>query len=129
MRRITRPVGRSSHLRRLTSWRTRTLCTVEAGMPRRPARLAGRLCIPASTVHKVLVRHEVSRLKWLDRPTGRVIRRIETSRPGELLQIDVKKLAKIPDGGGHKMRGREVTHNRKGLGYTHVHSAVDAYSR
>jgi transposase InsO family protein len=93
-----------------------------------PARLAGRLGIPASTVHKVLVRHGVSRLKWLDRPTGRVIRRIETSRPGELLHIDVKKLAKIPDGGGHKMRGREVTHNRKGLGYTHVHSAVDAYS-
>src|SRR5664280_2352272 len=69
----------------------------------------------------------------MDRPTGRVIRRIETSRPGELVHIDVKKLARIPNGGGHKMLGRTGTKNgsmsKKGLGYTHVHLAVDAYSR
>ncbi len=98
-----------------------------------PARLAGRLGIPASTVHKVLLRHEVSRLKWLDRPTGRVIRRIETSRPGELVHVDVKKLARIPDGGGHWAWGRDGTRNgsmsKRGSGYTHVHSAVDAFSR
>jgi transposase InsO family protein len=94
-----------------------------------PARLAGVVGVPASTVHRVLVRHGVNRLRWMDRPTGRVIRRIETSRPGELVHIDVKKLARVPDGGGHKKLGRTVTRNRPGRGYTHIHTAIDAYSR
>ena len=70
-----------------------------------PARLAGIVGVPGSTVHRVLVRHGVNRLRWMDRPTGRVIRRIETSHCGELVHIDVKKLARIPDGGGHKIAG------------------------
>ena len=45
----------------------------------------------------------------------------------------MKKLARIPDGGGHRAWGRTGTRNgsmsKKGLGYTHVHSAIDAYSR
>ena len=62
----------------------------------------------------------------------RVIRRIETSRCGELVHIDVKKLARIPDGGGHKMLGRAARVGSvvgKGLGYTYIHTAIDAYSR
>ena len=98
-----------------------------------PARLAGIVGVPASTVHRVLVRHGVNRLRWMDRPTGRVIRRIETSRCGELVHIDVKKLARVPPGGGHKFHGRAGTRNgsmgRKGRGYTHIHTAIDAYSR
>ena len=96
-----------------------------------PARLAGIVGVPASTVHRVLVRHGVNRLRWMDRPTGRVIRRIETSRCGELVHIDVKKLARVPDGGGHKMLGRSAapTPAAQGGGYTHVHTAIDAYSR
>jgi transposase InsO family protein len=98
-----------------------------------PARLAGIVGVPASTVHRVLVRHGVNRLRWLDRPTGRKIRRIETSRPGELVHIDVKKLARVPDGGGHKAHGRAGTRNgsmsKHGRGYTHIHTAIDAYSR
>jgi transposase InsO family protein len=94
-----------------------------------PARLSGIVGVPASTVHRVLVRHGLNRLRWMDRPTGRVIRRIETSRCGELVHIDVKKLARVPAGGGHKMRGRAATRNRPGLGYTHIHTAIDAYSR
>ena len=85
--------------------------------------------MPASTVHRVLVRHGMNRLAWMDRPTGRVIRRIETTRCGELVHIDVKKLARVPDGGGHKKLGRVVTKNRPGLGYAHIHTAIDAYSR
>jgi len=97
-----------------------------------PARLAGIVGVPASTVHRVLVRHGVNRLRWMDRTTGRVVRRIETARPGELVHIDVKKLARIPPGGGHKKLGREartgsVVH--RGLGYSHIHTAIDAYSR
>src|SRR5690242_11534808 len=94
-----------------------------------PARLAGIVDVPASTVHRVLVRHGVNRLRWMDRPTGRVVRRIHTSRCGELVHIDVKKLARVPDGGGHRMLGRASTRNRPGRGYTHIHTAIDAYSR
>ena len=96
-----------------------------------PARLAGIVGVPASTVHRVLVRHGVNRLRWMDRPTGRVIRRIETSRCGELVHIDVKKLARVPDGGGHKKLGRSDRTGRDqqtGGGYTHIHTAIDAYS-
>jgi transposase InsO family protein len=94
-----------------------------------PARLAGIVGVPSSTVHRVLVRHGVNRLRWMDRPTGRVIRRIDTSRCGELVHIDVKKLARVPDGGGHRKLGRTITKNRPGLGYSHIHTAIDAYSR
>ena len=96
-----------------------------------PARIAGILGLPASTVHRVLVRYGVNRLSWMDRPSGRVVRRIQTSRPGELVHIDVKKLARIPDGGGHKLLGIAVgaPNKRTGTGYTHIHSAIDAYSR
>jgi transposase InsO family protein len=96
-----------------------------------PARIGGILGIPASTVHRVLVRHGCNRLRWMDRPTGRVIRRIATSRCGELVHIDVKKLARIPDGGGHRILGQVAgrPHQRDGTGYAHIHSAIDAYSR
>ena len=98
-----------------------------------PARLAGIVDVPASTVHRVLVRHGLNRLRWIDRPTGEPIRRIETTRCGELVHIDVKKLARVPDGGGHKIHGRAGTRNgsmgKRGLGYTHIHTAIDAYSR
>ena len=97
-----------------------------------PARIAGRLGVAASTVHRVLVRLGLNRLGWLDRPTGRVIRRILTTRPGELVHIDVKKLGAIPDGGGWRTRGRAETRSgreRRARGMRYVHSAVDAYSR
>ena len=71
-----------------------------------PARIAARLGVPASTVHQVLVRHQMNRLGWLDRPTGRPIRRYEHPRPGDLVHLDIKKLGRIPAGGGHRIDGR-----------------------
>ncbi len=53
-------------------------------------------------VHRVLVRHGCNWLRWLDRPTGRPIRRYEHPRPGDLVHLDVKKLGRIPSGGGHR---------------------------
>jgi transposase InsO family protein len=99
-----------------------------------PARLAPRVGMPASTFHRVLQRHGVSRLSDLDRNGGRVIRRIETTRPGELVHIDVKKQAKIPKGGGWRVNGRvgRLDNGQAGrprLGYAYIHSAIDAYSR
>jgi hypothetical protein len=46
-------------------------------------------------VHRVLARYGLAKLRWLDRPTGRVIRRIEPARCGDIVYIDVKKLGKI----------------------------------
>jgi transposase InsO family protein len=98
-----------------------------------PVRIAWRVDMAASTVHRVLVRLGLNRLVWLDRPTGRVIRRVEMSRPGELVHLDTKKLGRIPAGGGWRAHGRAATslqrHKRPKIGYGFVHSAVDAYSR
>jgi transposase InsO family protein len=93
-----------------------------------PARIASIVGVPASTVHRVLCRHGVNRLAWMDRPTGQVIRRIHTDRPGELVHVDVKKLGRIPPGGGWRAHGRgNVKHHR--VGYDYIHSAIDAHSR
>jgi transposase InsO family protein len=56
------------------------------------ARIAGQVEVPASTVYRVLVRHGMNQLAWMDRPTGRVIRRYEHDHPGDLVHIDTKKL-------------------------------------
>jgi transposase InsO family protein len=97
-----------------------------------PVRIAARLGMVPSTVHRVLVRLGLNRLAWMDRPTGRVIRRITTTRPGELVHVDVKKLGRIPDGGGWRAHGRAavaVGAERRSRGMSYVHSAIDAYSR
>jgi transposase InsO family protein len=99
-----------------------------------PARLAPRAGVPASTLHRVLQRHGVSRLSDLDRRGGRIIRRIETSRPGELIHMDVKKQARIPKGGGWRVNGmasrpKNGRGGRPRQGYACIHSAIDAYSR
>jgi len=98
------------------------------------ARLAPVAGVPASTLHRIWARHGVSRLSDLERRSGRVVRRIETTRPGELVHVDVKKQAKIPPGGGWRVNGwqgrlRNGQGGRPRLGYSYVHSAVDAYSR
>jgi transposase InsO family protein len=96
-----------------------------------PARIGPILGLAPSTVHAALVRLGLNRLAWMDRPTGRVIRRITTSRPGELVHLDVKKLGRIPPGGGWRAHGRANVphHAATRVGYAYVHSAVDAHSR
>jgi transposase InsO family protein len=97
-----------------------------------PARIAGIVKVPASTVHAVLARHGVNRLDHLDRPTREPIRRMEMTRPGELVHLDIKKLGRIPRGGGWRTHGRAAMRgqrHRGKVGYAFVHSAVDAYSR
>lgn len=96
-----------------------------------PARISSIVGLPASTVHQVLVRHGLNRLSWMDRPTGQVIRRIHTDRPGELVHVDVKKLGRIPPGGGWRAHGRgNVPHqSTTRVGYDYIHSAIDAHSR
>jgi transposase InsO family protein len=99
-----------------------------------PARIAGILGLNPSTVHRVLVRHAMPRLSWLDRPTGQLIRRYEKSRPGELVHVDVKKLGALRDGGGWRVTGRDSLENRRArgatrVGYDYVHCAIDDHTR
>jgi len=74
----------------------------------------------------------MSRLDHTDRPTGIPVRYVR-ERPGELLHLDVKKLGRIPPGGGHRMRGRstktEAWKKRHRPGYDYLHVAVDDHSR
>lgn len=101
-------------------------------LKRGPARIGMMLGIPASTVHRVLCRVGLNRLAWIDRPTGEPIRRIHTERCGELVHVDIKKLGRIPDGGGWRARGRAATRvgrDERSRGMAYVHSAIDAHSR
>lgn len=101
-----------------------------------PARIAYLLGLQPSTVHKVLSRFGLAKLSWLDRGTGRVIRRYEHEKPGDLIHVDIKKLGRIPDGGGHRVMDRAAgNRNKTGTaanrrpGYAYLHNAVDDHSR
>ena len=93
-----------------------------------PHRLAPVVGSPRSTISDVLRRHGLSRLRDRDRPSGVPIRYVR-ERPGELLHIDVKKLGRIPDGGGHRFRGRGNGTPKSRAGYDYVHQAIDDMSR
>ena len=95
-----------------------------------PARIGFLLGLHPSTVHRLLSRYQLARLSWLDRPTGRVIRRYEHAAPGDLVHLDVKKLGRIPDGGGWRIHGRQPRPaNHYGLGYSFLHTALDDHFR
>jgi transposase InsO family protein len=85
-----------------------------------------------STVHRILCRQGLNRLAWLDRPSGSVIRRrIEHAHPGQQIQVDIKKLGRIPPGGGWRAWGRgNVAESRvHRVGYAFIHTAIDSHSR
>ena len=92
-----------------------------------PHRLGPLLGRPRSTVYGVLRRHGVSRLAHADRLSGVPLRYVR-ERPGELLHVDVKKLGRVPEGGGHRMLGPSARHHR-GQGYDYLHVAVDDATR
>ncbi|MFC5501290.1 IS481 family transposase [Lysinimonas soli] len=102
-----------------------------------PHRIGYHLGVPRSTVGRVLGRYSMPLLQHLDQATGLPVRRprpvrYEKSRPGELVHVDIKKLGRIPDGGGHRIHGRTIgNHNNKkaGRGYSFLHHAVDDHSR
>jgi len=103
--------------------------------------LGRELGVPARTVSRILRRHGVPRLAVCDPMTGEVIRasktttiRYERNRPGELVHMDVKKIGRIPDGGGWRAHGRQAAgdtaaHKRARIGFDYVHSVVDDHSR
>ena len=105
---------------------------------RGPDWIGAELGVPARTVSRVLARQRVPRLCALDPITGEVIRaskatavRYERDRPGELVHMDVKKLGRIPDGGGWRAHGRDARARDRTIkvGFDYVHSLVDDHSR
>ncbi|MEX1077864.1 MAG: IS481 family transposase [Homoserinimonas sp.] len=141
------PAGLSNRSSRPQSSPTRTSPAREAAvltardeLRSGPLRIAAVTGVPARTVSRILVRNQVPRLSWCDPLTGQLIRasrttanRYERERPGELLRIDVKKLGRIPDGGGWRALGRETTgalRNKKELiGFDYVHAVIDDNTR
>ena len=98
-----------------------------------PHRIGWRLGIAPSTVYAVLRRAGLHRLAWLHRTTREIVR-YEHARPGALVHLDIKKLGRIPQGGGKRiLPGFAETHSgpQRGprLGFDFLHVAVDDHSR
>ena len=111
-----------------------------------PVEIADRLNMQSSTVYAVLVRCRLNRLTHIDRATGEPIRRYEHDKPGDMLHMDVKKLGRVPDGGGWRYVGRQqggknrsATVGRTGkprnkwhnplIGRCYLHTVIDDHSR
>lgn len=114
-----------------------------------PHRISYHLGVPRSTVGRVLARYRMPLLAHLDQATGLPVRkpkpvRYEAEAPGDLVHVDVKKLGKIPDGGGWRVFGRGSAQDRAAgsardraaragatasRGYAFLHHAVDDHSR
>lgn len=131
--RSSRPLGSPS---RTAQRRERRIIALRVNRRWGPARIGYLLGLQPSTVHKVLSRFGLAKLSWLDRATGRVIRRYEHEKPGDMIHVDIKKLGRIPDGGGHRVMDRAAgNRNKTGTaanrrpGYAYLHNAVDDHSR
>jgi transposase len=125
----------------------RTPPAVEAAVVelRRTARrgqdwIGAELRVPPRTVCAILRRRHMPYLRECDPLTGELIRaskttavRYEREHPGELIHMDVKKIGRIPDGGGWKAHGRQMgksaAQKKARIGFDYVHSAVDDHSR
>lgn len=112
-----------------------------------PARIAPHVGLAASTVGKILRREGAPRLCDVDLATRQELRRQANARryehpaPGDLVHVDVKKLGRIPTGGGHLIHGRaQGTRNSRAttpvrknghvvIGFAYLHTALDDHSR
>ena len=83
-----------------------------------------------------IIFHRVPHLAVIDPITGERVRssrrsenRYEHSRPGAMIHVDVKKLGRIPPGGGWRAHGRSEKVRGRGIGYDYVHTAIDDHTR
>lgn len=110
--------------RRLTPEEEAPILRARAETAYGPGRLAWIVGRARSTVWKVLRRHGCSRRPSLERPRPR---RYEWSRPGALLHVDVKRLARFQQP-GHRATGDRRRRSRA-VGYDYLHCVVDDHSR
>ena len=111
------------------------VCEARSSMLLAPLALAAATGVPARTCARIVARRGLPRLADVDRVTGEVRprgpvtpMRYKRERPGELVHVDVKKVARIPDGGGHRALGRGCG-SARGAGRSCLHVAVDDRSR
>lgn len=134
--------SRPHHSPRRTSPEVEELVVVGRREHRRgPDWLGPEFGVAPRTVTRILRRRGLPRLYECDPLTGLVIRaskttavRYERAQPGELVHMDVKKIGRIPEGGGWRLHGRQVAgdttaHKAARIGYDYVHSVVDDHSR
>src|ERR1700740_3277140 len=89
--------------------------------------IATALGLARSTVGLVLRRLGLGQLSALE-PKPPIVR-YERATPGELIHLDIKTLGKI-EGVGHRITGQHAGHHRaRGIGYEHLHVAIDDASR
>ncbi len=122
--RSTRP---RHHPQALTDRQVRRILLARRRLRVGPHRLGPLLDHPRSTVYGVLRRHGVSRLAHADRLTGAPVRYVR-ERPGELIHVDVKKLGRVPPGGGHRILG-DGARNWLRVGHDYLHVAIDDATR
>ena len=95
--------------------------------------IAHEVGLAASTVQNILNQVGLGRLDRGDRATDTApVRRYQRDTPGELIHVDIKKIAGIPDGGGWRIRGRGYEGDgakRRRVGYRYIHTALDDRSR
>ena len=104
--------------------------------------LARRCGVSPSTASRIIARAGLPRLHELDPVTGIRIRaarrtqiRYEHPAAGDLIHVDVKKLGRVPDGGGWRVDGPDTIDHNRGraksakLGFDYVHVAIDDHSR
>jgi transposase len=90
-------------------------------------RIAAELGVSAATVSRILGRYRLSRARDLE--PAAPARRYERARPGELIHLDIKKLGRF-ERVGHRITGdRRGQSNSRGVGWEHVHVAIDDRSR
>ncbi len=137
---VDRPSVARSHPRR-TSPCGETRVLIARMLTRRGAlTVSAKTGVPASTVGRILTRRHVPLLRDVDPVTGIVIRssrrpanRYEHPYPGALLHLDVKKIGRIPHGGGWRADPNQSAENHRTshmkIGYDYVHTAIDDHSR
>ena len=82
--------------------------------------------LPQATVSRILRKAGMGRLRSLQPPEPP--NRYELPNPGDLLHIDIKKLARIVGGPGHRIHG-DRTKIKRGVGYEHIYVCIDDHSR
>src|SRR5699024_5907805 len=91
------------------------------------------------TITRLLAQLGLNRRKFID-PNGETNREpqsINAKRPGHMVHLDVKKVGRIPDGGGWRVHG-EGSEKAKAVartktrgartGYIYLHSAIDGHT-
>jgi len=88
--------------------------------------IARLLAAPFSSVARALNRLGLGRLRNLEPKPP--VQRYERERPGDLIHIDVKKLARFRKV-GHRITGNRQQGRSAGVGYDRVHVAIDDATR